>query len=89
MKIAFTSEGFDELLGLQRDEPAAAKKLVRLIRDIQREPFGGIGKPEALRGNLSGYWSRRITEEHRIVYRISTTLDGDQECLIIRCRYHY
>lgn len=65
-------------------DKAGLKKLNQLIRECQRHPFEGTGKPEPLKGNLSGYWSRRIDREHRLVYRISL------DCLeIIQCRYHY
>lgn len=57
---------------------------MRLIREIQRTPFEGTGKPEPLRGNLSGYWSRRITQEHRLVYRVT-----DEAVIIVSCRGHY
>jgi toxin YoeB len=61
-----------------------AKRLIRLIEECQRTPFEGIGKPEPLRDNLSGYWSRRITDEHRLVYKVA----GDQ-LWIVQARYHY
>ena len=60
------------------------KRVNQLIRDTLRSPFEGIGKPEPLKGNLSGYWSRRISDEHRLVY----TVKGD-ELVVIACRYHY
>ncbi|GAJ16036.1 unnamed protein product, partial [marine sediment metagenome] len=60
------------------------KRINLLIKEIKRDPFSGPGKPESLKHNLSGYWSRRITEEHRIVYRVS----GD-ELMIAQLRYHY
>ena len=60
------------------------KRINLLIQDIQREPFDGIGKPEPLRFNLAGFWSRRIDEEHRLVYAIE-----DESVLIVSCRYHY
>jgi toxin YoeB len=61
-----------------------AKRLVRLINDIQRDPFTGIGKPEPLKGDLSGFWSRRIDDEHRIVY-----MADDDEVKILKARHHY
>ncbi|MBR8641240.1 Txe/YoeB family addiction module toxin [Streptomyces tuirus] len=60
------------------------RRVVRLIGEIQREPFSGIGKPEPLKGDLSGYWSRRIDDEHRLVYRVD-----DKEVKILKARYHY
>ena len=59
-------------------------RIARLIREIQRDPFNGIGKPEPLKGDLSGYWSRRIDDEHRLVYRAD-----DKEEKILKARYHY
>jgi toxin YoeB len=59
-------------------------KIVSLIEDVQREPFSGLGKPEALKHELSGLWSRRITKEHRLVHSVS-----DQEIVIISCKFHY
>jgi toxin YoeB len=61
-----------------------ARRIVRLIAEIQRDPFTGIGKPEPLRGELSGYWSRRIDDQHRLVYRAN-----DKEIKILKARYHY
>ncbi|MEW1681525.1 Txe/YoeB family addiction module toxin [Streptomyces sp. NPDC093594] len=60
------------------------RKIVRLIGEIQRDPFTGIGKPEPLKGDLSGYWSRRIDDEHRLVHRAT-----EKEVVIIKARYHY
>ncbi|MBZ9642961.1 Txe/YoeB family addiction module toxin [Streptomyces sp. PSKA30] len=60
------------------------RRIVRLIGEIQRDPFNGIGKPEPLKGDLSGYWSRRIDDEHRLVYRAD-----DKEVKILKARYHY
>ncbi len=61
-----------------------ARRIVRLVAEIQRDPFTGIGKPEPLRGELSGYWSRRIDDQHRLVYRAN-----DEEIKILKARYHY
>ena len=61
-----------------------AKRITRLVGEIQRDPFAGIGKPEPLKGDLSGYRSRRIDDEHRLVYRA-----GDKEVKILKARYHY
>ncbi len=60
------------------------QKIIVLLRDIQRSPFSGIGKPEPLKGALQGYWSRRITDEHRLVYKVT-----DDDIIITACRYHY
>jgi len=60
------------------------KRIVELLEDIQRSPFTGIGKPEPLKNQLKGYWSRRINDEHRLVYKVT-----NDEIIIIQCRYHY
>jgi toxin YoeB len=61
-----------------------ARRITRLTAEIQRTPFTGIGKPEPLKGDLSGYWSRRIDDEHRLVYRVD-----EKEVQILKARYHY
>jgi toxin YoeB len=71
-----------------RREPKIATRIDRLLADIRRRPFGGIGKPEPLRGTLAGWWSRRITGEHRLVYRV-VGKGTARELQIAQCRYHY
>jgi toxin YoeB len=71
-------------LWFQQQERKLLKRINDLIRDAIRSPFSGIGKPEPLKGELSGYWSRRINDEHRLVYGVTAA-----ELLIIACRYHY
>jgi toxin YoeB len=82
--ISFEGAGWDDYLHWQQTDKAILKKINSLIRDISRDPFDGIGKPEQLKQNLSGYWSRRITDEHRIVY----LMDGS-DIIIAQCRGHY
>jgi toxin YoeB len=82
--ISFEDAGWDDYQFWQKEDRMILKKINQLIRDIQREPFDGIGKPEALKNDLSGFWSRRITDEHRIVYRIE-----NDELIIAQCRGHY
>ena len=84
MIISFHPQAWDDYLHWQQYDKAILKKVNNLIRDIGRDPFDGIGKPEQLKQNLSGYWSRRITDEHRIVY----LMDGD-DIIIAQCRGHY
>ncbi|NKQ13619.1 Txe/YoeB family addiction module toxin [Pseudomonas sp. SST3] len=84
MKTLFTPEGWDDYLWFQQNDKAGLKRINLLIKAIQRDPFGGVGKPEPLKHNLSGFWSRRITAEHRLVYGIE-----DDEVQILMCRYHY
>ncbi len=84
MLIRFHPRGWEDYLYWQQTDKAIVRKINQLIRDIQREPFSGIGKPEPLQHDFSGYWSRRITNEHRLVYAVAgDTLD------ILQCRYHY
>jgi len=84
MKLCFTPSAWGDYLWFQEHDRRIVKRINLLIKDILRSPFDGIGKPEPLRAELSGYWSRRITSEHRLVY--SATLE---EVIIIACRYHY
>ncbi|MGR0186319.1 Txe/YoeB family addiction module toxin [Azospirillum aestuarii] len=88
MKLLFTPHGWDDYLYWQETDRTVLKRINELIRDAARSPFKGIGKPEPLRGNLSGWWSRRITGDHRLVYRV-TGQGQDQTLEIVACRYHY
>ena len=74
----------EDYLHWQKTDKALLKRINMLIKEIQREPFQGIGKPEPLRHGLSGYWSRRINDEHRLVYKVA-----DDAVLIAQLRYHY
>lgn len=85
MNVLFTAEAWEDYLYWQHTDKKTLKKLNALIKDIQREPFSGIGKPEPLRHHLQGCWSRRITDEHRLVYEI----ESDNTVKLIMCRYHY
>lgn len=88
MKIVFAKLAWEDLQHWITHDRAVLKKLLRLIEDCRRSPYDGIGKPEALRENLSGWWSRRITDEHRLVYRV--TGEGKAQALeIVQCRGHY
>ena len=84
MKVTFHDEGWDDYLCWQTHDRKLLAKINTLIKECSRTPFTGTGKPEPLRGEFSGWWSRRINEEHRLVYR--KTEDG---LLIAQCRYHY
>ena len=84
MKLTFSSKAWDNYLYWQRTDKATVKRINALIKDIQRNPFDGIGKPEPLKHGLSGYWSRRINDEHRIVYKVA-----EDNLLIAQLRYHY
>jgi toxin YoeB len=84
MKLVFSSSAWEDYLHWQRTDRQVLERINRLIREITRTPFTGTGKPERLQHALSGYWSRRITAEHRIVYRVT-----DDAVLIAQLRYHY
>jgi toxin YoeB len=84
MKLCFTEKAWADYLWLQEQDKGLLKQTNALIKDALRNPFEGIGKPEPLKANLSGCWSRRIDSEHRLVYQIS----GDV-LLVLSCRFHY
>jgi toxin YoeB len=88
VKIAFWPTAWEDYLYWQAEDAKVLDRLNALIQECLRDPFRGIGKPEPLGGNLSGWWSRRITQEHRLVYRVSGS--GDAQALeVAQCRYHY
>ena len=84
MKLTFSSKAWANYLYWQKTDQLMITRINRLIKNIQREPYTGIGKPESLKHSLAGYWSRRINDEHRIVYKVK----GDQ-IFIAQLRYHY
>ena len=84
MKILFAENAWEDYLYWQQTDKKILKRINLLIGDIQQEPFKGIGKPEPLKFNWSGYWSRRINKEHRLVYKVQ-----DDTISIAQCRYHY
>ena len=88
MQTAFTDNAWEDYLYWQANDADTLVKINHLIKEIKREPFKGTGKPEPLKGNLAGYWSRRITGEHRLVYRISGS-KPNQVLTIIQVRFHY
>jgi len=81
--LEFDSAAFEDLAQWVEQDRAQALRVIRLIREIQRDPFAGIGKPEPLRHELSGCWSRRIDQEHRLVYQVQP-----EKIRILACRYH-
>lgn len=88
MKLVFWPTAWADYLHWQAHDPKTLEKINGLIAECCRRPFKGTGKPEPLGGNLSGWWSRRISGEHRLVYRVSGK--GDAEALdVAQCRYHY
>ena len=84
MKISFQDDGWEDYLYWQQQDKKILKRINQLLKDISRQPFEGIGKPEPLKYALSGYWSRRINDEHRLVYTVK-----DKQIIVIQCRYHY
>ena len=84
MKLIFAEQAWEDYLYWQQHDRKLLERINHLIREIQRQPFSGIGKPEPLKHALAGYWSRRIDSEHRIVYKVQ-----DGSLLIAQLRYHY
>jgi len=83
-RVALLPKAFEDFSFWATEDKQVLLKILDLVKDIQRNPFLGIGRPEPLRGNYKGLWSRRINLEHRLVYRVS-----DEEILIVSCRFHY
>ena len=84
MKLIFSEKAWEDYLYWQKTDRRILVRINNLIREIQREPFSGIGKPEPLKHALAGYWSRRINDEHRIVYKVQ-----DDSLLLAQLRFHY
>ena len=82
--LAWTDVAWDDYLYWQEQDKKTLKRINKLLTEIKRSPFEGIGKPEALKENLSGFWSRRIDESHRLVYAVD-----EFRITVISCRYHY
>ncbi len=84
MKYIFVDESWEDYLYWQKNNKKYVKKINELLKDISRQPFTGKGKPEPLKFQYSGYWSRRIDAEHRLIYKVK-----DDEIHIVKCRFHY
>ena len=84
MKLIWAENAWDDYLFWQEQDKTILQRINTLIKAVKRDPFKGIGDPEPLRHNWRGYWSRRITREHRLVYKVET-----DALLIAQCRYHY
>jgi toxin YoeB len=84
MTLSWSDNAWEDYLYWQETDTKVLKRINTLIKEIQREPFKGIGKPEPLKHNWTGYWSRRINREHRLVYKATK-----QALFIAQCRYHY
>ncbi len=83
-KIVFESSAFADFNDWIKLDKKTYRKIIELIKDINRHPFQGLGKPEALKHDFNGYWSRRIDREHRLVYKVT-----NEEIIILSCKYHY
>lgn len=84
MKYIFVDESWEDYLYWQKTNKKVLEKINALLKDISRNPYDGLGKPERLKHKYKGYWSRRIDSEHRLIYRVV-----DEEIHIAKCRYHY
>jgi toxin YoeB len=83
-RIVFHSDAFEEFIEWSQQDKKLFNRIVRLIKECQRQPFEGIGKPEPLKYEYTGYWSRRINQEHRLVYKVT-----DTQIIIASCKFHY
>ncbi|KRA65399.1 addiction module protein [Caulobacter sp. Root656] len=88
MKLVFSEQAWEDYLHWQANEQTTLDRVNALIKECQRSPFKGTGKPEPLKGDLKGWWSRRVTLEDRLVYRVAGSGD-DQRLEVAQCRYHY
>lgn len=84
MKYSFVDESWEDYLYWQKTDKKILTRINMLIKDISRQPYSGIGKPEPLKHNYRGFWSRRINDEHRLIYQVK-----EDELRIVKCRFHY
>lgn len=84
MKLTFTEDGWNDYLWFQDNDKKLLKRINTLIKEVLRNPLEGIGKPEPLKANLSGYWSRRIDTQHRLVYEVL-----EESIVVVACRFYY
>lgn len=84
MNLTFTPSAWEDYLWFAQHDRALLRRINQLLQEIRRSPFEGVGKPEPLKGDLSGYWSRRINAEHRLVYTVKS-----DSVVVVACRYHY
>lgn len=84
MILSWAEQAWDDYMYWQTTDKKTLKRINTLINDIKRQPFSGLGEPEPLKHNWSGYWSRCIDKEHRLIYKV-----GDDAVIIVQCRYHY
>ncbi len=83
-QVVFFPDAFDDFVQWQQHDKKLFKKIARLINETQRNPFEGTGKPEPLKHQLSGSWSRRINQKHRLVYQVT-----DEQVIVLSCKFHY
>ena len=88
MIIEFSKHGWDDFQYWIETDTEIVQKIKDLIKSIMQSPFSGLGKPEPLKHGLKGFWSRRISQEHRLVYKVSGNKGIDQKCSLIQCRFH-
>jgi toxin YoeB len=88
VKLVFSERAWNQYLHWQAEDAKVLDRVNALLKECLREPFRGLGKPEPLGGNLSGWWSRRINHEHRLVYRVTGKSEA-QALEVAQCRYHY
>lgn len=84
MRLEFKPQAFEDLQYWVQYQPKVAKRILRMIDETRRDPFGGIGKPEPLKNEYSGWWSKRIDAEHRLIYKTE-----GESLIIMQCRFHY
>ncbi|TWF54781.1 Txe/YoeB family addiction module toxin [Neorhizobium alkalisoli] len=88
MLLVWHAQGWEDYLHWQKQDEKLLLRINELLRDAMRHPFEGLGKPEPLRGQMKGAWSRRISQEHRLIYYVEGT-GRDQKLVILQCRFHY
>lgn len=89
MNVHFTGDAWDDYLHWAENDRDTLARVNLLIEDARRHPFTGLGKPEPLRSDFAGWWSRRISRDHRLVYRVEGKPGDDQRIMVAGCRYHY
>jgi len=89
VQVCFSDDAWEDYVGWSRSDMAVLRRVNELIENARRTPHAGLGKPEPLKGDLAGWWSRRITGEHRLVYRVQGKRGVDQQIVIVQCRFHY
>ena len=89
MNFEFTENGWEDFQCWIETDSSIVEKIKDLLNEIKKAPFQGTGKPEPLKHDLKGFWSRRITGEHRQVYKLEAKKRIDQKCYVIQCRFHY